>query len=349
MQMRRLLFVLATIASCTSAGPPAPLWEEPPSPIPVGCCKEVDVVCPIDGTKFTAIRIESSNDWGGVDGDYCAHALGGAPIVFHAWTCPCCCYTGLAHRAEVDFAPARAERRNAILGKLRPRTLIRSDARQCDIPGHAKFDLLAQCLLLADAPACDVANAWLWASWVVRVKGAIVLPGNPAWAAWRESHGLDLSPLELGKWINRATYDLDLIPHITMNLNRLKPADRRFAALGAAWLARDHGENTEAMRWIAEVQRSPGLDDEIREACTRMTRSIMLEREYQAKALEQYERGLSETTHDDEARSRIAYILGELCRRLDRREQASQWFDRALVAADRDLRDLIACQKARMK
>ena len=36
--------------------------------------RTVPVVCPLDGTAFTAIEIVVTNQWGGIDADFCPHA-----------------------------------------------------------------------------------------------------------------------------------------------------------------------------------------------------------------------------------------------------------------------------------
>ena len=55
--------------------------------------KPVKVSCPVDGTRFTARRVSVPPAWGGIDADFCAHALRTVPLACALWTCPGCGYT----------------------------------------------------------------------------------------------------------------------------------------------------------------------------------------------------------------------------------------------------------------
>src|SRR5688572_3674497 len=102
--------------------------------------KTVDVVCPVDGHRFQASEVRS-NRWGGVDTDFCPHAIKTTPLELYVWVCPGCRFAG----RKADFeAPVSEEHRKALLAGLKPAAEFPKTARQEKIPGHVKYDLMAQ-------------------------------------------------------------------------------------------------------------------------------------------------------------------------------------------------------------
>ena len=131
--------------------------------------KEVDAVCPLEGTKFKAYEVVATNPWGGRDYDNCPHALKTTPLEYWVWVCPTCHFAG----RKKDFdAKLSDEEKRALSSQLKPAIAIPKGAKQTDIPGHVKFDLLAQVAQIRKAPVENAAVAWLGASWSARQQGA---------------------------------------------------------------------------------------------------------------------------------------------------------------------------------
>src|SRR5687767_5434709 len=103
--------------------------------------KTVKPTCPVDGTVFEAVELKVSNNWGGRDTDGCDHAFKTTPLEFLVWTCPTCRFTG----RKDDFAAKLGdEEKQALKAELKPLQEIPKGAKQAQIPGHVKYDLLAQ-------------------------------------------------------------------------------------------------------------------------------------------------------------------------------------------------------------
>jgi len=343
-----MLSCTAPLCSQAAANPATPKrtsWDEK---------KEVEVTCPIDGFKFRAIELTGTNEWGGIDADYCKHAIKTTPIEFRVWTCPSCFYSGLRTEKRNDFEAKNAPAKDLVLGKLKPTEKIDKAAKQSQIPVHVKFDLLAQVALLkGDAPD-QVANAFLWGSWAVRQKGAVYLSDFDEWEEIRTKYGLNKPPLELGKDKNgkdknRTDHELGQIERMAKDVKAFKGTTALLTRYTAAYALRLHGENVEALAWIEELRKSKGDNSIVDDAVERMAKSIELERSFQKRAAEQFQKAIETGKLESRAVSQIQYLLGELYRRSGDGKLAHKWFDSAIEGADKDLKALAEKQKALVK
>jgi hypothetical protein len=303
--------------------------------------KAVDVVCPVDGTKFQALEVRS-NHWGGRDADFCPHAFKTTPLEFWVWACPGCGYAGL--KADFD-APLDAEGKKKLRDGLKPLAEIPKGAKQEKIPGHVKYDLWAQAAKLRGAPAADVGRAYLHASWSARQQGAVALDGFDEWESLYKSYQLDQTPMQFGPSKNRTEFDLEVARKVEKDVAaRRYPAgvNRLLSRYLAAYLFRKHGENAEAERWLGDLEALKGENSVVDDAAARMRASIALEREFQRKALEVYQ-GLPSSPN-------FAYVTGELLRRLGDRKAAAESYQKVLDAGPSEpLRKLAAEQKAKVE
>lgn len=237
-----------------------------------------------------------------------------------------------------------------ILGKLVPVEPIAKGAAQEAIPGHVKYDLIAQVQILKGSPPAEAGRAWLSASWSARQGGAPDLEDYDEWEELRERYGLNRTPLDLGKR-NRSDAELDAARRMEKEIADKKPKGAALLLLrfGAAWLHRRHGENVDALRLIAELQASKGENSVIDDAAATMAASIELERRFQRKAAEQY-RLAAESTADARVKGETSYMLGELHRRLGERDEALKWYGKALEGAGaKEFKELVGKQRALVK
>ncbi len=301
--------------------------------------KTVDVVCPVDGHKFQATEVRS-NRWGGVDADWCPHAFKTTPLESFIWICPGCRYAGPKTAFE---ARVGAEEKAALLQGLKPLADIPKGARQDKIPGWVKYDLMAQALRIRRGPEAEIGRAYLNASWSARQQGAVYLDGFDEWESLYKTYQLDQEPMKLGFSKNRTEFDLDIARKIEKDVAAKRyPAgvNRVLCRYLAAYLFRKHGENVEAEKWLAEVDTFKGENSVIDDAVARVRTSIALERDFQRKALDLYA--------PLAAAPDVAYLLGELHRRLGERPAASAWYQKALDAKPSEgLRKLVLEQKAK--
>lgn len=311
--------------------------------------KTVDVVCPVDGTRFQAQEVTVSNRWGGVDADFCPHAFKTTPLEFSAWMCPGCGFAG--RKADFQASLSDAERASLKTG-LRPPAEISRQARQSQIPGHVKFELAAQTARLRGAPATDVGRAWLHASWSCRQQGAVDFEAFDEWETLKRAYGALRTPIDLGLKRNRTDYDLEVAAKVAKDVEagRSTGVNRLLAPYLAAFLYRKHGENGDAERWLAALAKMKGENSVVDDAAARMSDSIRLEREFQRKAVEAYATAHASGALEPKAAAEVAYLVGELNRRLGDAAAARAWYARALEGeASEGIRQLAQTQQGRLE
>ena len=310
--------------------------------------RPADVVCPLDGRKFAAFEITATNDWGGRDADGCTHAFKTTPLEFYVWVCPSCGFAGTKKEFEAGLAD---EEKPALKAGLVPMEKIARDARQDQIPGHVKYDLLAQVAAIRKAPPEIIGRAYRYASWSCRQQGATALGDFDEWDALRESYGLTRLPLNPRGAGNRTEFDLEVARKIEKDIDAKKPSgvNRILSRYLAACLYRKHGENGEAERWLAEVAKMKGEYSNVDDAAARMAASIPLERAFQMKARGAYQTAYDAGRLDQKLAPEVAFLIGELARRTGDFKAASEWLQKALDTAESaPLKDLISKQRARL-
>lgn len=308
---------------------------------------QVKVKCPVDDTQFEATEIKGTNHWGGRDADGCAHAYNTTPIESYVWVCPACAFAG----GKKDFEAVLSDAdRKALKEGLKPLVEIRKDAKQGQIPGHVKYDLLAQVAQIRKASAHELGRAWLAASWSCRQQGAVYLGDFDEWEALRERYNLNQKPIQFGMTKNRTDFELDAARKVEKDIDAKlyeKGPNRILARYLAHYLWRKHGEMAAAERWLAEVEKLKGENSIVDDAAAKSRALLPLEREFQKKALEAYKSAYDGGTLDKKVMPEVAYLLGELLRRQGDAKGALPWFQKCLETADSDpLKKLAAAQKA---
>lgn len=307
--------------------------------------KEVKTTCPVDGFSFRAVEIVETNWWGGRDADFCPHAFKTTPLEYFVWTCPSCGYTAKAKEFAAEVPePVRGRLREG----LKPREPIARDASQKEIPGHVKYDLLAQGATLRGRPAMEIGVAWLHAAWSCRQQGAVDLRHFEEWDRIRQRYGFARKPIEL-RGRNRTPFELDLARRVERDIGKkaVFGANRYLARYLAAHTFRKHGELAAAERWIKELEPFREENSVVADAADRMLASIPLEREFLRKALERYTEAAASKDLIPVQATEVTYLVGELHRRLDEPKAAAEWFDKALQRGPSDtLRKLIETQQS---
>lgn len=314
--------------------------------------KAVEVVCPVDGHRFTAYEVVVTNHWGGVDTDFCRHAFKTTPLEYFVWVCPSCAFAG----RKKDFSEKLPdEQKRALRAGLRPQAAVKPGVKQPEIPGFVKYDLLAQVARLRGLPPEEAGKAYLNASWSCRQQGAVYLDGFDEWESLRTSYGLNRTPLELGvekdkRPKNRTAYELEIARKIEKDIDgkkHEKGVNRTLSRYLAAYLFRKHGENADAERWLAELAKLKGENSVTEEAAAKMEASIAREREFQKKAIECFTASLDSGKLPKPAAAETAYLLGELHRRTGDLKGAAQFYQRALATSESEaLSDQARQQKA---
>jgi uncharacterized protein (DUF2225 family) len=309
--------------------------------------KPVSVVCPVDGTKFTATEVTMSNHWGGRDADGCAHAFNTTPLESLVWVCPGCKFAG--RKKDFDGTVPDADKKSLIDG-LRPLAEIKKGAKQTEIAGAVKYDLLAQVAQIRKAPVEEVGRAWLYAAWSCRQQGAVYLSDFEEWEALRDRYNLNQKPMAFGLGKNRTEFELDVAGKIAAAIEGKqfeRGPNKVLARYLAAYLYRKHGENVAAEKWLGELEKVKGENSIVDDAAAKARASIVQERDFQKKALELYKSAYEAKTLAPPTAPEVAYMMGELSRRLGDKKEAVAWYQKSIDTTDNDpLKKLATLQKA---
>ena len=313
--------------------------------------RKVDVVCPIDGTRFAATEVVSTDaslGWGGVDTDACRHAFRTLPMEHYVWTCPSCWYSG----SKEDFDPKKRpadDFKRKIKGALKPAIPMAAGSKQDQIPGWVKYDLFAQVEAIKGSSTIDVAWRHLNAAWAARQSGAVRLDDYDDWLEASKSAGLERTPLEL-KSKNRSEEDLAACRGLEKELGKHKGTALLVRQYLLAMTYRRRGENVDALRWLDEVDKSKGENSIIDDAAKKVRESISVERAQQKKAAALYAKAGEDPAVDISSKAKCFYMLGEIARRHGENADASAWYAKCIsTAADEALKKLAAAQKALLK
>jgi len=308
--------------------------------------KQVKVTCPVDGAKFEATLIDGTNHWGGRDSDGCVHAFNTTPLESWVWVCPACKFAG----RKKDFEGMIPDgEKKALIDGLRPLVEIKKDAKQNQIPGYVKYELVAQVAQIRKAPVEEAGRAWLSASWSCRQQGAVYLVDFDEWETLRDRYNLNQKPIAYGLTKNRTDLELDAVKKLEKDIGAnqyQKGPNRILARYLAEYLWRKHGENQAAERWLSELEKLKGENSIVDDAVAKSRALLPVEREFQKKALESYRAAYDGGTIDKKVAPEVAYLLAELSRRLGEKKDAATWYQKCIDTTDSDvLKKLAAAQK----
>lgn len=302
--------------------------------------KTVEATCPIDGTVFKAILTGPLYALGGMDRDHCPHP-GGRPRLQHiVWTCPGCLFTGL--KDDFDYVdgkdrmaaktPVSAAQKEKLRGALIPMDKLPEKFDQSKIAGEIKFDLLAQTRSIRGAEPLEIGKAYLQGAWVVRQHAAPSLTDFEEYNELVTKYRLNDLKRVMGQQ-NRADLDLQEAARIEDDIakGRNKGAKDILSRYLVLELYRRHGENAMAAKWVADLQERKGQNSVVDGIVAKIPDTIERERALQRKALDQFLKTVEKPGLSDVDKMKLEYMIAELYRRIDQRDQANEWYDRILA------------------
>lgn len=290
--------------------------------------KQVEVTCPVDGTKFKAWVIKPYAALGGLDRDFCMHPGLHPRLHLMVWTCPGCYFTGRRQDFDRRFTGKEKEK---LLGHLKPIERIDRDTDQNKLPGEVKYDLLAQTRRLLGAPLHEIGQAYLHAAWSVRQRGPPDLSDFVEVEEIRRQYGLDDFKRYLSR--NRSEADMRTAERIVKDVDQGKfkkdGAKELLALYVALAIYRRHGEHGRTAALLERLEKRKDENSVVADALVKIRKGMEEEKKWQRKALEAYRRAYEEV-ETEEDKFKLEYILGELCRRLGEPGEALKWYERAL-------------------
>lgn len=280
--------------------------------------RTLDLVCPVCGTATKGVSIMSTNSFGGVDRDFCRHAVGSQPLLLVATTCPKCHYSAFADgfTTKPPAAIIQAVKKGALV--VAPHASSKARTPSSDLPAWVRHDLILQVLKLGKAPTFKVAWQALVTSWAVRLEARIDVGGaaedEKAFQALVARSGL--------KGDDRSSDSVKLGARLIHQLPTLPEKEAAVAARVAIRLLREHGENGLLLASLGALQKgfAPDRWTSVEKA---LRESAQLEQKYQREAVTLFEKYLAspECTKEDD-RFHVTYLAGELHRRLGERDKA---------------------------
>ena len=309
------MILLAAIFLMAAAAPASATTVEP-----------VAQTCPACASKFEAMVIMSTNNFGGQDRDFLTRAGGNQPVLIYPVTCPNCYYSGY----DRDFSPKTRlpdDLKDEITsGKaLKPLVPIEKDVQSHDIPAWVRYDLIAQTCALRGRDYETLANQYLSASWAVRLDtdplsgvDEPVLNKVQAWV--KENWDAELAR----QADNLSQNEILQAKAFAEKARAAEGQPRMLAALAAVQMLRDHGENTDVLCLLPLLQ--PLMEkQQYAELSRALLESIYRERSFQTRAVALLENA-ARLEKDAKKRSTLLYLCAELHRRLENWDQARSFF-----------------------
>lgn len=311
--------------------------------------KSVEVVCPVDGQRFTGVEVTATNHWGGRDTDGCPHAFKTTPLESLVWVCPGCHFAGRKADFQVKLTD---EQKAALKGGLKAPVPLPKGAKQAEIPGWVKYDLMAQTAQARKQPEHAVALVWQHAAWSARQQGVTDFRDFEEWESLKQSYNLLQTPMVYGLAKNRTELDLDVARRVDKDITDRKyekGANRILARYLSAFLWRKHGELREAERALLLLEPLKGENSVVDEAGQRLKESLARERDYLGRARESWKRAHEGAVLETKDKAPAAYLVGEFSRRLGDFPEAALWLQKAIDTSESpSLKKLAGDQRARL-
>jgi len=300
--------------------------------------ERVDVTCPVCEHEFAAFSIRSTNTFGGIDFDFCAHARGETPNSHWVWACPSCRYATWADNFQEPLDDdARTKLRAALDAGLK----IALDSDQREIPGRDKFTLMLQVMEHRKAAASDLANVALLGAWVERLERPYIGDRIKEVPELRECWD------GLGKELERRMEAMggDAESGLTWPRRRILVATEILAEptsagssqnlsdvrkLRAASMLRSHGENALATATLRRLADETDVHAVVREIAKELLEGIEHETRLQTRWLAYAERAFDAGEWTGAAAGFRAHQVGDTHRRLGHDDKALAWYERAL-------------------
>ncbi len=289
-----------------------------------------EIDCPACTRHFTTVSCTQTNSRGGVDRDLFARALGPQPEFYRIHTCPQCAYSGyLADFDPTTALPPDFRDRLAREGRqLLPAGFgVQSDPRELDAAD--RYRLAIECYTWRQRS--DEALGWLHlrAAWVAREEGSAVVKDD---RLARVMGFIERWRPPLPEDGNQADVELTLATHVSEHLARgeFNRFQQPYVELALAVILRRHGELRQAGPALDRLSKYEPFSPALHSSLARIRDSITREREHLIRAADHFERALLAGQIAGANQASALYLMGEICRRLDRDREAVGWFDQAL-------------------
>lgn len=292
--------------------------------------KKTEAKCPVCANRFSIAVVISTNSFGGIDPDLLERARGSQPVLYEIATCPRCYYSGYTD----DFSPKAKvpeKIKKACLSKkvFKPKKSISRNSKDCSVPAWISYDLLAQEYLFMKKGKDVIGNAFLRASWAVRLGWEPAIYNDEL---FKEMDVLLRDEFKKNsgekKERNAALIEIESARSLWKQAQNPKSQNRKLLLLTSLYVLRSHGENTDILS-LLPLLKDLLTEEEYKRLEAYTTDSIFQERYYQKKVIKNFSEIVPETKSLTK-KSIIIYLLGELNRRLENWTDAKNYYEEAL-------------------
>lgn len=281
---------------------------------------DIEAVCPLFGHRFVAQSAVEDPEVAAFDSDLCRRPPGTSPYLLAVWTCPYCFFSAY----QADFRGTLEPRFRDLALKTYP--LDPKNVEQVDIFPATKYLNAEAYYRLAGKDARFLADLALRGSYACRVAEVKEPPEiDPLWRALRDE------VMEGKRRISVEEVHLAMAERLKQRLDagEIAPDRERIYRYLLAAALREGGERIAAGALFAALEKDFKLADAYRTAARQ--KGLLCEREgmFQEKTLAYLRQAEAEGKVPDAERAVVAYLEGEMSRRLGKADDARREYDRA--------------------
>ncbi len=295
---------------------------------------QIELVCPICATRFSASVIGSTNTFGGVDSDLLGRATGRQAEPFYLASCPTCRYT--TYHADFKDLGEQTEIVRRVLSEMENLTPNVSSDK---LPGSEKYTIAMKIYSALGKDSRTIGDLLLRAAWCRRLEGPKILTFSSS----------------LGRSYTTAMKNLESLlekQNVELVWNDIQSYLKAFEALDSLSLgmapretghARDFlkvyflqrlGENVKAMQVLNAIEKDADPKTWPAQLAEAVWKGISEEMVFHRQAVLEFRKALARKIIPPDELAITYYLIGENLHRAGRDKEAVQWFRRALDKDD---------------
>lgn len=286
-----------------------------------------EVICPNCGFKFKAITVVRPDGRGGEDTDFLVRSLNVNPYSFMIWTCPRCYFSA----GSEDFNKKLDPKGKGIIYEKADIKKELNLISQKDIPDWLKYENAIKYYKKTGKDNQFIAGLYLKASWVIRLDTFQYTPEMEeiSQKIWKETKKEPNIPF-FGYYQSMAMSIEEKIKN-----KSVKEKEVQLWRLVQSDYIRKSGNHLASYEILKLLKKDPIY----KKYASQIDKGIFFcqkEKEYQLQAYKLFSEDFKNNKIAKEKRGVIAYLIGELARRLGDKKEALTWFQTSLEIIPKD-------------
>ncbi|OGF64851.1 MAG: hypothetical protein A2Y62_17860 [Candidatus Fischerbacteria bacterium RBG_13_37_8] len=296
------------------------------------------VTCPLCGFSFKAHIVMNPDTRGGEDTDFLIRSVGSNPIANTVWTCPKCYYSALPQ----DFQKKLPETVKKELFKTKDFGKDLSTIAQDDIPAWLKYENAIIFYETLGQETQFIAGLHLKAAWACRLDAIEYTPEMDKLGQEYWDKVIKFQETTFQQYFH------DMAELISQQMENHLDSSKKSAVLELVYAdyRRKSGDYLAALQILQNMKKQPATYNTFK---SQIDNDILLcekEKTHQQEALTLFEKELQQDKITKDYKIRFTYLAGELSRRLGKKKQAQDWYQKALelIPEDQTFRLLVEQQ-----